>query len=329
MRIFGYILRGIGRLAVLTFLVTSATFLLSALIPGDFFTRHLLDPGIRLETVEQLRHHYGLDLPIALQYARWLRNSLHLDFGYSLFYQRAVIPIVVDAMTKTLWIGLPALLLGLLGGIVLGTLHAMKSRRPAGHALDVVSTLALSLPPLVLGLVALILASRTHWFPLGSMSSDNSLELSAWQWMIDRIRHLALPVACLTIPVLASIERIQCAATRTSLQQLWVLSARARGLSARTILYRHLLRPSLNNVLAVSGPMLGSVLSGSLVLEVIFSWPGLGRIMYDAVFNNDLHLLVGSAAASTVLLVAGNAVADWLLMLLEPRTRTLTGGETN
>lgn len=326
MRIFAFILRGIGQLALLAFLVISATFLMSSLIPGDFFTRQLLDPTIRLETVQQLRHHYGLDQPVHVQYARWLRNSLHLDFGYSLFYQRAVVPIVVDAISKTLWIALPALVLGLLGGIVLGTLHGIRSNRLEGHALDILSTLALSFPTLVLGLGALILASRTHWFPLGSMSSINALQLSVWQWLVDRIRHLALPVACLTVPILASVERIQSAATRTGAKELWVRAARARGLSSRTIFFRHLLRPSLNNVLAVSGPMLGSVLSGSLVLEVIFSWPGLGRIMYDAVFNNDLHLLVGSAAASTVLLVAGNAIADLLMLVLEPRTRTLSQG---
>lgn len=326
MRIFAFILKGIGRLALLAFLVTSATFLMSSLIPGDYFTRQLLDPSIKLETVQQFRQHYGLDQPAYVQYARWLKNSLHLDFGYSLFYQRAVMPVVVDAISKTLWIGLPALVLGLLGGILLGTLHGMRTNRPVGHVLDVVSTLALSFPTLVLGLGALILASRTHWFPLGSMSSNSALELTGWQWLVDRIRHLALPVACLTIPVLASVERIQSAATRTSVRELWVRSARARGLSAHLIFFQYLLRPSLNSVLSVSGPMLGSILSGSLVLEVIFSWPGLGRIMYDAVFNNDLHLLVGCAAASTVLLVAGNAIADFLLFLLEPRTRTVTRG---
>jgi len=325
-RILIFTLKGIGRLVLLAFLVTSATFLMSSLIPGDFFTRHLLDPTIRAETVQQLRHHYGLDQPVSVQYARWIKDSLHLDFGYSLFYQRAVVPVVVDAMIKTLWIAFPALVLGLLGGIVLGTLHGIRPNRFEGHALDVLSTLALSFPTLVLGLGALILASRTHWFPLGSMSSTDALQLSGWQWLLDRMHHLALPVACLMVPILASIERIQCAATRTCSQEPWVRAARARGLSARTIFFRHLLRPSLNSVLAVSGPMLGSVLSGSLVLEVIFSWPGLGRITYDAVFNNDLHLLVGCAAASTVLLVFGNAAADLLLLVFEPRTRTMAQG---
>ncbi len=321
MSLFWFFLRRAGQLTLLVFLVVSASFLLSALIPGDFFTRHSVDPAISAETLQHMRHRYGLDQSLSRQYVQWLRNSLHLDLGYSLCYGRPVAPVVIDGVAKTLWISLPALLVGIAGGILLGTIHGIWAGRMAGRLLDVISTLALSLPTLVLGLGALILAARTQWFPLGSMSSTVAQNVPYWEWLIDRAHHLVLPAACLTIPVLASIERIQATATHDTLQSLWVRSARARGLAARTVYLRHLLLPALNSVISVSGPMLGAVLSGSLILEVIFSWPGLGRIMYDALLNNDLHLLVGGTAAGAVLLVAGNMITDLLLFALDPRTR--------
>jgi len=114
-----WILKRAAQWVLVFFLVTSATFLLSSMIPGDFFATHLLDPSIRPETVAQLRHRYSLDQPIFTQYLRWVADLLHLNLGYSLFYQRPVAPVILDAIVKTLWIGLPAFLIGSLGGIVL------------------------------------------------------------------------------------------------------------------------------------------------------------------------------------------------------------------
>jgi peptide/nickel transport system permease protein len=320
------IARRLGQFILLLFLVTSASFFLSSLIPGDFFTRQLLDPAISQETVRQLRHRYGLDQPVYVQYGRWLRAAVHLDLGYSLFYGRPVAPVVGDAIAKTAWIGIPALVLGFLSGVFAGTLHGACSRRWIGRCLDLVSTLALSVPTLVLGLGALMLASRTNWFPLGGVSSAGAGDASPWRLIADQFHHLILPVACLAIPIFASVERIQSTASGSCLGELWVRSAVARGLGTRAVFLRHLLRPSLNGILSVSGPLLGAVLSGSLVIEILFSWPGLGRILYDAVFHNDLNLIVGSAAAGTILVGSGNLAADLLLYALDPRTRVHPGG---
>jgi peptide/nickel transport system permease protein len=316
-----HLLSRVGQFALLLFLVTSASFFLSRFIPGDFFSRQLLDPAISQDTVQQLRHRYGLDQPIHIQYARWLVGALRLDLGYSLFYGRPVAPVIGDAIANTAWIGLPALILGGLGGILAGTWNGAFSHRWIGRMLDALSTLALSVPTLVLGLGALILAAHTNWFPLGSTTTAIPGVLPFWQFMADRLHHLVLPVICLAVPIFASVERIQSAAAKSCMEQVWVRSAIARGLGARTVFVRHLLRPSLTGVLSISGPLLGAVLSGSLVLEILFSWPGLGRVLYDAVFNNDLHLLVGSAAAGAVLIGGGNLAADLLLFALDPRTR--------
>ncbi len=321
MNIFLPLLKRASQLLLLSLLVTLATFALSSLIPGDYFSRHLLDPAIGTETVAQLRHQHGLDRPVLVQYISWLRDFLRLDLGYSLLYQQPVFSVVEDAIKKTLWLGVPALLLGFFGGVALGTIHGVYRRRLFGLFLDFMSGILLSLPSLVLGIAALLLAAQTRWFPLGSMSATDVQELSIAGWLLDRIHHLALPVCCLIVPILASVERLQFAATRQCLDSQHLRSAQARGLSRWNVFFHHVLLPSLNPVLSTSGPILGGVLSGSLVLEIIFAWPGLGQTTYDALFNNDIFLLLGCVVASSVLLVAGNLIADVLVLLLDPRTR--------
>jgi peptide/nickel transport system permease protein len=325
MRILYTLFRRTLQLVLLSFLLTLAAFLLSSWIPGDFYSAHDIDPAVRRETVDQLRLRYGLDQPIHVQYGRWLSNLLRLDLGHSLFYQMPVSDIVIDAILNTLWIGLPALLLGVPGGIVLGALHAIHRNSAVAHLFDLLSTLFLSLPSLVLGIAALLLASRTQWFPLGGMSSQYLEDPTVWAWLADRIHHLALPVTCLSLPILASIERIQCASASGCSEELYLRSARSRGLKRRRVFLQYLLRPSLNPIIAVSGPLFGAVLSGSLVLEVVFTWPGLGQITYNALFNNDLFLLVGCIVGSGILLVVGNLTADFLLMAVDPRTRRESG----
>lgn len=324
--VFLPILKRTAQLVLLVFLVTTATFALSSWIPGDYFSKHFLDPSLGPDAIAQLRHKYGLDQPVHVQYLHWIGNSLKLDLGFSLLYQQPVLSVVADALRKTLWLGIPALMLGLGGGVLLGTLHGVHRNRPLGHFLDLLSSVMLSLPSLVLGIAALLLASLTRWFPLGSMSSTEILQVSYWSWLFDRLHHLALPVSCLTVPILATVERIQFAATRDCFESLFLRSARARGLSSRSIFFRHLLLPSLNPVLSTSGPILGGVLSGSLVLELIFAWPGLGQMTYDALFNNDVFLLAGCVVASSILLVIGNLIADILLLMMDPRTRESARG---
>jgi len=323
MRISLFLLKRAAQFVLISLLVAFAAFLLSSLIPGDYFSSHILDSSIRTETIEQLRHKYGLDQPVYIQFLRWLKNLARLDLGHSLFYQRPVAPLVADALIKTLWMGIPALILGFGGGILLGTFRGIAGGSRLGRLMDMFSTTALSLPSLLLGLGALLFAANTQWFPLGGMSSPVNQDPGFWQWAVDRIHHLILPVTCLTIPVLAYVERIQYSAVRSGPSEIYVRFAQSRGLSSLRIFFHYLLRPGLNPVLSISGPMLGGILSGSLILEIIFSWPGLGRITYDALFNNDLFLLTGCVMGSSLLLVAGNLLADLALVTLDPRTRSL------
>ncbi len=322
MRIAAFLLKRIPQLIVISLLAALATFYLSSIIPGDFFSTHLLDSSARTETVEQLRRQYGLDQPALVQYWHWLKNLVRLDLGNSLFYQRPVLPVVADALANTLCLGVPALIMGFGFGIFLGTVHAMNQRSLTGRILDIISAVILSLPSLLLGLTALLFAAHSGWFPIGGMTAPASQGSGFWNLATDRIHHLILPVACLTVPIFAYVERIQYAATRNSRNELYVRFARSRGLNRRRIFFQYILRPGLNPVISISGPMFGGILSGSLVLEVIFTWPGLGQTTYDALFNSDLFLLAGCILGSSLLLVAGNLFADCILIAMDPRVRS-------
>lgn len=325
MRIVYFLLSRAAQLIGIALLLTFAMFLLSSIIPGDFFSLHLADSSVRAETVEQLRHEYGLDQPAYIQYLQWLKRLMRLDLGHSLFYQRPVSQVVIEAFFRTLWIGIPALILGFGIGILLGAFRGVFVNHPLGRILDLFSTIALSMPSLLLGMMALLFAARTGWFPLGSMNSVESLDAGLWQWLADRLHHLVLPVVCLSIPILAYVERIQFAATQSGAHHAAARAGRARGLSPIRIFFQYIVHPGLNPVISISGPMLGAILSGSLVLEVIFSWPGLGQITYDALFNSDHFLLAGCILGCGILLVAGSLLADIALMVLDPRTRALAG----
>lgn len=320
-RIFSALFKRTLQLALLSLLVASATFALASLIPGDFFSAQELDPNARRQTIDLERQRHGLDQPLLVQYGRWLTRCARLDFGESLFYASPVRDVVLDAGTRTLWIGVPALVLGILGGILIGVAHAMHREHTIGLAVDLISTIALALPSLVLGLAALLFAAATRWFPLGSVGSFDLQSVSFLPWILDRVHHLILPTACLTVPILVYVERIQCAATQDILGEPYVRAARARGLSRHRVFSHYLLRPALTPILSTLGPLLGSILSGSLVLEVIFGWPGLGQVTLNGLLRMDLPLVLGCVVGSTVLLVCGNLLADILLLAVDPRTR--------
>lgn len=325
MHILSLVARKILHFALLALLLSFATFLLSSFIPGDFYSARQLEPSVSQATIEKLRQEEGIGEPLHRQYQRWLGRAASLDFGHSLYYQGPVADVVIRAFINTLWLGIPAVALGMAVGIGVGSLRALYAERPLGHALGALSTAALSLPTLLTSLAALLIAARTRWLPLGGMNSASLTGTAPESWLADRLIHLILPVVCLTIPLCAYVEHIQFSAAAGTLHLHTVRSARARGLSAPRWFLNHLVRPSLHAVVAISGPILGATLGGSLVVEIVFSWPGLGQVTYHALFNRDLHLLVGCVTATGLLLVSGSVVADLIALLIDARLRSSEG----
>ena len=294
--------------ALMVLLVSSAALWLIRLAPGDHLSDFELTPAAAAAERERL----GLNQPFAVQYGAWLVRALRLDLGDSLKYQRPVEDLIGERAGNTALLGISAILLATLIGIPAGILTA-STGGPAAWLARALSFALVSVPPLVTSFVLLLVAARTRWFPvggLGALASDGAL---------DTARYLVLPCLALALPLAAVLERVQSAALTDALSDPSVRAARARGCSRVRVVWRHALRLSLKPVIALYGVLAGTVLSGSFVVEIVMSWPGLGALTYEALVNRDLYLVAGCAAAGAVFLAAGVLASDIALAIADPR----------
>ena len=206
-------------------------------------------------------------------------------------------------------------------GLPLGVYSGSRSRGFGPALVRVISVAGLSVPPLVGSLLLVFIAARTGWLPVGGMSSASGADLAWGAWLADIGSHMPIPVIALALPLAAALERLQSQAIAGATREPFVAASRARGLSERASLVRHAWPASLRSVLGLYGVMIGSLFSGSFVVEVVTSWPGLGRLMYDALRARDLYLVAGCAATGAVFLAAGTLIADVLLAIADPRVR--------
>lgn len=316
MTVGAYLLRrGIFAL-LLVFIVSSSALLLARAAPGDFVSGQglALDDAAR----QRLRAEIGLDDPVLRQYARWLGGAVRLDFGRSLLYSRPVADLVGERALNTTVLALAALLVSTALGIPLG-IYTGVSRGWLPAAVRGTSLVFLSVPPLVASLVLVLIAARTGWLPVGGMTTAGIESLTWGAWLVDVARHLPLPALALALPMAATLERLQAQAIGDAAGKPFVGAAMARGLSHGEAIRRHAWRVSLPPVLGLYGVMIGALFSGSFIVEVVTAWPGIGRLMFDALRARDLFLVAGCAAAGATCLAAGTFVADVLLAVADPR----------
>ena len=311
-----YLLRRLGFAVLLVFVVASASLVLTRLAPGDFATE-AFGLGANPRTVARARARYGLDEPILTQYGLWLAHAARLDFGTSLLYGRPVAQLIPQRAANTALLALAALLLATLVGLPLGVVSGSRPG-PLATAIRLVSLLLLSMPPLVTSLLFVFVAARTGWFPIGGMSS---LDVSGFGLVRDVLWHLTLPAVALALPVAAMFERLQSQAMAEALTQPFVLAARARGVPPGRLIWRDALRVAIRPCASVYGLVVGSLLSGSFIVEIVTAWPGLGRLMYDALRARDVYLVTGCAAAGALFLAAGSVISDLALAAADPRVR--------
>lgn len=303
-----FVLRRTLLAAVMVLLVSSAALWLIRLAPGDHLSTFQLDPAAAAAERERL----GLDRPFVAQYAAWLGRAVRLDFGESLKYGRPVRQLIGERAWNTVLLGVSALVLATLIGMPAGILTGSSDGLPAWLARGA-SFLLLSVPPLVTSFILLLIAARTRLFPVGGLGAIGAGGAA------DTARYLVLPCLALALPMAAAIERLQSESVREALGDPSVRSARARGLSMRRLVWRHAFRLSLKPVVALYGVLIGTVLSGSFVVEVVMSWPGLGALMYEALVARDLYLVAGCAAAGAVFLAGGVLASDIALAFADPR----------
>jgi peptide/nickel transport system permease protein len=312
-----YIVRRLAFAVFLVVAVSSASLLLTRLAPGDF-TSEAMGINARPETVEQLRARYGLNKSLGAQYRDWIVSAAHLDFGQSLLYDRPVGDLIPERAANTAILAGTALLVATLLGVPLGILTAGRRGGLIPGAIRALSILLLSMPPLLTALFLVFVAARTGWLPIGGMSSAT---VPAGGATLDLLHHLVVPAAAIGLPLAAMLERLQAQAMSEVLREPFVLASLARGVPRSRVIWRGALKPALRPVTAVYGLIVGTLLSGSFAVEVITAWPGLGRLMLDALRARDVYLVAGCAGAGAIFLAFGTLLSDVALGYVDPRAR--------
>jgi peptide/nickel transport system permease protein len=302
--------------------ISGLTFVLLQLAPGDFLATMADNPQVSAPALEAMKHRFGLDQPWWVQYLLYLKNIfLHLDFGESFSRHLPVFTVLKSGLANTLLLASAAALVTWGLAIPLGVLAAVRQYGWADRSLSFFAFLSLSVPEVLSGLLFLWFAARTGWFPIGGMRSLDFDVFTPLQKLGDLMRHLLLPALVVGLIPLAGRMRQMRANLLDQLQLDYVTTARAKGLPERAVVLRHALRNALNPLITLFGFTLGALVSGSFVAETIFSWPGLGSLTLEALQAQDQYLVMGSVLMASAVLIAGNLVADVLLVIADPRIR--------
>ncbi|MEO8502634.1 MAG: ABC transporter permease [Acidobacteriota bacterium] len=316
-----FLLRRLAAAGLLLVLVLSAVFVLLHFLPGQLSA--LEDPRLPAAQRELVRHAFGLDRPLATQYLSWMRNALlRFDWGTSFTYKRPVLAVLGEALPASALLAAAAIPLQYGLGLWLGVWAARRAGGPADHVLRVLSLTLYSLPVYWLGILAILLFAL-HWplLPAGHMHSAGAFDLPAGARTLDLLRHLILPALVLAATNAGGIGRFVRNALLEQLGQDYVRAARARGLSEPRVLWRHALRNALPPLLQAIGTQLPALLAGVLAVEVVFAWPGMGRLAYDAMLQRDLPLVLGWTTCNAILVLLGGLLADALHAAIDPRIR--------
>jgi peptide/nickel transport system permease protein len=324
---FAFLVRRLVGAVPLLIGVATLIFFVLALAPGDP-TAFYFNPNVPPEVVEQIRRNLGLDQPIHVRYFRWLIAFLTGNFGYSFAQSRPVSEILLEALPNTLMLTGVALLLVFLIGIAIGVFQAVRQYSVADNSLSVVSLFFYSMPSFWLALMLMLLFSlKAHqWgWPIalpatGMMSVDYEF-MSAGEKIWDRIRHLILPVSTLTLALAAGVARYTRGQMLEVIRQDFIRTARAKGLPERTVIWKHALRNSMIPVITLLGLYIPFLFSGAVFIEMIFAWPGMGRILVDAIFMRDFPVVMATSFVLAVMVILGNLLADVLYAVADPRIR--------
>lgn len=273
------------------------------------------NPRIPKETIERLETQFGLNDPIPVSYAKWLWSALHLDFGVSLIDQRSVVAKIVERLPATIELSLAALLLGLLG-IPLGLFAAMHRGGLIDNIVRVFTVVGNAVPHWWLGLMILVISANTiRIFPLGGMYTQGN------DTLLDRLWHLALPATIAAMGGWIGFSRYMRSEVLEMLGQDFVRTARAKGLRERVVMSGHVLRNALIPIVTLMGGVLAALVSGSVLFEYTFSWPGIGRMAYTAATQRDYPMLMALNLFTAALVILGNLLADIAYGWVDPRVR--------
>ena len=321
-RLLRYVVRRLLQAIPVVLGVVVLNFLLLQLAPGDAATVLAGEAGgAPAEYVQALRERFGLDKPVPIQLALYVKNILALDLGYSFRNQSPVLPLILARLSATLLLMGTTLVLSLGLGVLLGLLAAVWVRTWKDHVISVAAIIAYAMPLFWIGLMLILLfAIKLDWLPTSGME-DAAAFYEGSERIVDIARHLVLPAITLSLFYMALYARLMRASMLEQRGLDYVTTARAKGLTERQITLRHVVRNALMPVVTVAGVQVGGLLGGSVVVESVFAWPGLGQLAFQSLFARDLNLLLGIFFISSCLVVLINIVVDVVYVLLDPRIR--------
>jgi len=301
--------------------ITLVSFFIIQLAPGDYFTQMELNPEISRETLEKMRADFGYDKPIWIQYLRWLKNICQCDFGVSISYHIPVATLIKQRILATLYLSLVVILFLWLISIPCGLFCATHQNSFLDRVIMVIGYIGMSLPSFFFAFLLIFFSAKTGLLPIGGIVSINFDDLSFFFKARDLILHIAIPASVLIFGGFGYLTRIMKGYLLDVLSSPYIIAARARGLSELRVIGKHGLANALNPMITIFGFQLSGILSGAALIEIITRWPGMGRLMLDAVLSQDLYVVMAGLVISSLMLIGGNLIADILLALSDPRIR--------
>ncbi|HEY8181818.1 MAG TPA: ABC transporter permease [Thermoanaerobaculia bacterium] len=312
--------------AVLTFLgITVAVFALVHAVPGDPITFYIGAHGahnLSRATLDAIRHEHHLDEPLVTQYLYWLRGILRFDLGASIVDHRPVTRRILEKLPNTFELNALAFLIAAAIGVPLGLWSAARAGRPLERASSVLFFLLYSLPSFWVALLLMeLFAVKLGLLPTFGMTSDEYLDLSAGQKLLDHARHLVLPVTTLTYAQIAIFARFSKSALTEVIHQDYITTARAKGAGPQNVLWRHAFRNALIPLITLLGLTIPYLISGSVIVEQIFQWDGIGRLYFTAILTRDYPIVLGLTVVTALVTLLASLVADILYAIADPRVR--------
>ena len=320
MEFFKYITKRILQVIPLLIIVSIISFFIIRLSPVDPLAELRLNPSISQETLDKEVKRLNLDKPIYVQYISWVKSFIKWDLGYTSTGEKVSVKLK-ERIPNTLLLTVVVIFMTWAAGIPLGILAAVKKETAFDRFLTVISSIGMAIPSFFFAILMLIFAVKTGWFPVGGLTSYNFNELGFWGKFTDIARHLILPSIVLFTISLSGLQRQMRANMLEVLDSDYVKFARAKGLSEWRVLFKHALRNAINPMITLLGFEFAGLLSGAALTEYVFQYPGLGRLILEAVMKSDINLVMASLMMGTIMLILGNLIADILLMITDPRLR--------
>ncbi len=320
MNLFKYILKRILQVIPLLILVSLISFFIIRLSPVDPLAELRLNPSTSQETLSKEMKRLKLDKPIYIQYASWAKSFVQGDLGYTSAGEK-VSTKLKERIPNTLLLTSIVIFMTWVVGIPLGILAAIKKETAFDRILTVISSVGMAIPSFFFAILMLIFAVKTGWFPVGGLTSYDFNEMSFCGKIMDLSKHLVLPVIVLFTISLSGLQRQMRANMLEVLDSDYVKFARAKGLSEGKVIFKHALRNAINPMITLLGFEFAGLLSGAALTEYVFQFPGLGRLILEAVMKSDINLVMASLMMGTIMLILGNLIADILLMIADPRIR--------